>query len=111
VAQADRVRALGTGHSFSPIADTTGTQVSLVGLPPLIELDPTSRRVRVGGGVQYTELAPRLNAAGFALPNLASLPHISVAGACATHPTARATATATLQPRSRRSRSSRQRAI
>jgi alditol oxidase len=84
VAQADRVRALGTGHSFSPIADTTGTQVSLAGLPPLMEIDSASRRVRVGGGVRYTELAPRLNAAGWALPNLASLPHISVAGACAT---------------------------
>jgi alditol oxidase len=84
VAHADRVRALGTGHSFSPIADTTGTQVSLAGLPPLMEIDSASRRVRVGGGVRYTELAPRLNAAGFALSNLASLPHISVAGACTT---------------------------
>jgi alditol oxidase len=84
VAQADHVRALGSGHSFSSIADTTGTQVSLAGLPPLIEIDSARRRVRVGGGVRYTELAPRLNAAGFGLSNMASLPHISVAGACAT---------------------------
>jgi xylitol oxidase len=84
VARADRVRALGTRHSFSPIADTTGTHVSLAGLPPLIEIDSAGRQVRVGGGVRYTELGPRLTAAGWALPNLASLPHISVAGACAT---------------------------
>jgi xylitol oxidase len=84
VAHADHVRALGSGHSFSSIADTTGTQVSLAGLPPLMEIDSASRRVRVGGGVRYTELAPRLNTAGFALSNLASLPHISVAGACTT---------------------------
>jgi xylitol oxidase len=84
VVQADHVRALGSGHSFSSIADTTGTQVSLAGLPPLMEIDSASRRVRVGGGVRYTELAPRLNTAGFALSNLASLPHISVAGACTT---------------------------
>jgi alditol oxidase len=51
VALADRVRALGTGHSLGPIADTTGTQVSLAGLLPLIEIDSASRRVRVGGGV------------------------------------------------------------
>ncbi len=83
VANADRVRALGTRHSFSRIADTTGTHVSLAGLPPLMEIDAAERRVRVGGGVRYTELAPRLTAAGWALPNLASLPHITVAGACA----------------------------
>jgi xylitol oxidase len=84
VADADRARALGTRHSFSPIADTTGTHISLAGLPPLIEIDGAERWVRVGGGVRYTEVGPRLTAAGWALPNLASLPHISVAGACAT---------------------------
>ena len=84
VGRSDRVRALGTRHSFSRIADTTGTHVSLAGLPPLIEIDSAARRVRVGGGILYTELAPRLTAAGWALPNLASLPHITVAGACAT---------------------------
>ena len=84
VGRSDRVRALGTRHSFSRIADTTGTHVSLAGLPPLIEIDSAARQVRVGGGIRYTELAPRLTAAGWALPNLASLPHITVAGACAT---------------------------
>ena len=84
VGRSDRVRALGTRHSFSRIADTTGTHVSLAGLPPLIEIDSAARRVRVGGGIRYTELAPRLTVAGWALPNLASLPHITVAGACAT---------------------------
>jgi len=84
VGRSDRVRALGTRHSFSRIADTTGTHVSLAGLPPLIEIDSAARRVRVGGGIRYTELAPRLTTAGWALPNLASLPHITVAGACAT---------------------------
>jgi len=84
VARAGRVRALGSRHSFSRIADTTGTHISLAGLPPLMEIDSAGRRVRVGGGIRYTELAPRLTASGWALPNLASLPHITVAGACAT---------------------------
>jgi xylitol oxidase len=84
VAHSGHVRALGARHSFSRIADTTGTHVSLAGLPPLIEIDSAARQVRIGGGIRYTELAPRLTAAGWALPNLASLPHITVAGACAT---------------------------
>jgi alditol oxidase len=78
------IRALGSRHSFNDIADTTGDQVSLAEMPRIYELDRAARRVRVDGAVRYGELAIRLQADGFALHNLASLPHISVAGACAT---------------------------
>jgi alditol oxidase len=84
VAGSTRVRALGTGHSFSPIADTTGELISAAGLPPAIGIDAEAATVTVAAGVKYGDLARRLNAAGWALPNLASLPRISVAGACAT---------------------------
>jgi len=84
VARAQRVRALGTGHSFNAIAATTGDLVSVAALPHTIELDGDRRRVEVAGGVRYGELGRHLDRLGFALPNLASLPHISVAGACAT---------------------------
>lgn len=84
VAGSDRVRALGTGHSFSPLADTTGVLVSTAGLPRVADIDRARGTVTVGGGVRYGELATRLHPAGFALPSMASLPHISVAGACAT---------------------------
>ena len=84
VARTDRVKVLGSGHSFNGIADTTGTQLSLAGLPPLIDIDPGARQVRISAGLAYGDIAPQLHAAGFALPNLASLPHITVAGACAT---------------------------
>jgi alditol oxidase len=84
VAGTGRVRALGTGHSFSDIADSPGTQVSVAGLPPEVEIDSAARVARVAAGLTYAELAPRLDEKGFALRNLASLPHISVAGACAT---------------------------
>ena len=77
------LRALGSRHSFNDVADTTGIHVSLVELPPIYELDRAAGRVRVDGAVRYGELAVRLHADGFALHNLASLPHISVAGACA----------------------------
>jgi alditol oxidase len=84
VAHSDRIRALGTGHSFSPVADTRGDLVSVAGLPPLIETDSERGTVTVSAGLRYGELAVELNKAGRALANLASLPHISVAGACAT---------------------------
>jgi alditol oxidase len=78
------VRALGTGHSFSRIADTPGDLVSVAGLPKIMKVDAEAATVTVSAGVRYGELAPHLHAAGYALRNLASLPHISVAGACAT---------------------------
>ncbi len=84
VAGSDRVRALGSGHSFNRIADTDGTQVTVAGLPRDIEIDTSKRRVRASAGLTYAELAPHLESAGLALPNLGSLPHISIAGACAT---------------------------
>jgi xylitol oxidase len=84
VARAGRVRVLGTGHSFNDIADSPGAQVSLAGLPPEFELDSGASLVSIGGGLTYAQLAGRLDDRGFALRNLASLPHISVAGACAT---------------------------
>jgi xylitol oxidase len=84
VAGSRRCRALGTGHSFSMIADTGGELISLAGLPPVAEIDSAAGRVRAAAGLRYGELACRLHRAGFALANLASLPHISLGGACAT---------------------------
>jgi alditol oxidase len=84
VAGSSRIRALGSGHSFSRIADTTGDLVCLGGLPPVVEIDPANWTATVAGGMTYAEVAGELQRAGFALANLASLPHISVAGSCAT---------------------------
>jgi alditol oxidase len=78
------LRALGSRHSFNDIADTTGDQVSLRRMPRVFELDRVAGTVTVDGGVRYGEISGPLHAAGYALNNLASLPHISVAGACAT---------------------------
>ena len=84
VAGNSRVRALGTGHSFSRLADTSGDLISVAGLPPLVEIDTAGAAVTVGGGLRYSDITGPLHAAGRALRNLGSLPHISVAGACAT---------------------------
>jgi alditol oxidase len=84
VARSTRVRALGTGHSFSRLADTPGDLVCVAGLPRVIEVDTAGSAVTLSAGLTYGEAAVALQEAGRALPNLASLPHISVAGACAT---------------------------
>lgn len=86
VAGSARVRALGSGHSFNEIADpgADGVLLSLDALPAEVDVDTAARTVRVGGGVRYAELARRVHAHGMALPNMASLPHISVAGSVAT---------------------------
>lgn len=84
VAGAGRVRAVGTGHSFNRLGDTTGELISLAGLPPTVTLHRDRGTVTVAAGLRYGELATRLYAEGYAVANLASLPHISVAGAVAT---------------------------
>jgi alditol oxidase len=84
VAGAERVRVLGSGHSFNEIADTPADLVSVAGLPMAPRIDVAAGTVTVAAGVRYGELAGFLDAEGHALHNLGSLPHISVAGAVAT---------------------------
>ncbi len=90
VADAPRVRALGSRHSFTDLTDTTvesgagGVLVSLADIPTTVDIDAGSRTARVTGRAAYGDVATRLQAEGWALGNLASLPHISVAGAVAT---------------------------
>lgn len=84
VRKARKVRALGSRHSFNRLADTDAHLVSMQYLDRLIGIDRVSSSVTIEGGMTYSQLSPLLHAEGFALRNLASLPHISVAGACAT---------------------------
>ena len=74
VANADRIRALGTGHSFNRVADTVGDLVNLQDLPPRLEI--AGDTVTVSAGTRFGELVGPLNRAGRALHNLGSLPHI-----------------------------------
>jgi xylitol oxidase len=84
VAASDKVRVLGTGHSFNRIADSPGRLVSIADLPKVLELDEAASTVTISAGLRYGEVTAAVHAKGFALHNLGSLPHISVAGACAT---------------------------
>lgn len=78
-----KIRALGAKHSFNRIADSTANQMQLTKLASM-EIDEAAKTVTVGGGVKYGQLAPYIDGHGYALHNLASLPHVTVAGACAT---------------------------
>ena len=84
VAGSRRIKALGSRHSFNRVGDTDGTHILLDALPQEIELDSSRRSVRVSGGISYGTLCRALEESGFAIHNLASLPHISVAGAIQT---------------------------
>jgi alditol oxidase len=83
VAAARQVRAIGSRHSFNDIADAE-EQVALTALPADVFVDRDAATVSFGAGLTYGELAGALEREGVALHNLASLPHISVAGAVAT---------------------------
>jgi xylitol oxidase len=84
VAHSSKLKALGTRHSFNDIADSPGDLISLEHFNQIIALDHEHNTVTVEAGVRYGQLARWLHGEGYALHNLASLPHISVAGACAT---------------------------
>jgi len=80
----NKMKVLGTRHCFNDIADSKDGFLSLKPMDKVISIDSAKRTVAVGAGITYGQLCPYLDGKGFALHNLASLPHISVAGACTT---------------------------
>ncbi len=78
------VKVLGTRHCFNNIADSTHHLLSLKSMDEVVALEPEAHTVTVAAGTTYGQLCPYLHSKGYALHNLASLPHISIAGACST---------------------------
>ena len=83
VVAARNVRAIGMRHSFNGIADAEDI-VDLCHLDPRYVIDPERMTVTLGANTTYGALAAHLEQQGYALHNMASLPHVSVAGATAT---------------------------
>lgn len=79
-----KLRPLGSQHSFNTIADSEENLLSSKRLNGLVSLDKENMSVTVEGGIKYGELVEYLHNEGYALHNLASLPHISIAGSVAT---------------------------
>jgi xylitol oxidase len=84
VSKQSKVKVLGTRHSFNRIADSSNQFLSMKAMDKVVALDPEARKVTVESGMTYGQLCPYLDSQGWALHNLASLPHISIAGACST---------------------------
>lgn len=84
VGRSDRIRPIGTAHSFNALADTSGLHVSVAGLPQIIEVDESAELAWIPAGMRYGDAARILDARGLAFHNMASLGHISVAGSVAT---------------------------
>jgi xylitol oxidase len=84
IQKTEKLRALGSQHCFNKIADSTSQQLSTSRLNKIISLDEANKTVTVEGGIRYGVLGEHLQGKGYALHNLASLPHISVAGSIAT---------------------------
>lgn len=84
VKKSNKLRPLGTRHCFNKIADSNDNLISTRDLNKVVSLDAQARTVTVESGIKYGDLSPWLEEKGFALHNLASLPHISVAGSIAT---------------------------
>ncbi len=84
ISRSSKLKVIGARHCFNDIADTTETHISLEKLDQTVVFDHTRRTVTVNPGITYGQLGLQLHQAGVALHNMASLPHVSVAGACAT---------------------------
>ncbi|MGW7537168.1 FAD-binding protein [Amycolatopsis sp. NPDC054798] len=83
VASAARVKALGSRHSFNTVADSPdGLQLDLSAVGNAPEINAAT--LTVGGATRYGDVVAQVHAAGYALANLASLPHITIAGSVAT---------------------------
>jgi L-gulonolactone oxidase len=79
-----RVRPVGEGHSFTPLAVTDGVLLRVDHLRGITGFDPATLRVRVLAGTRMHQLNPALQELGLALPNLGDIDQQSVAGAIAT---------------------------
>ncbi len=84
VRKQNKLKVLGTRHCFNNIADSKHSLLSLKSMDEVVALDSDAHTVTINAGMTYGQLCPYLDGKGFALHNLASLPHISVAGACST---------------------------
>ncbi|SES06047.1 xylitol oxidase [Gracilibacillus ureilyticus] len=84
VKKCKRLKVVGSRHSFNDIADSTEHMISLEKLNKVVSFNKAESKITIEAGMKYSEVSQYLEGTGLALHNLASLPHISVAGACAT---------------------------
>ena len=79
-----RVHVGGSGHSFTEAALTGETMLDLGALPGVIDADPSSGLVKVGGGTVLADLNEALDDLGLAMENLGDIDRQTIAGAIST---------------------------
>jgi FAD-linked oxidoreductase len=79
-----RVRAVGAGHSFSDIACSEGSLLTLGRLASVLDVDRSAELVRVQGGITIRALSRELAGHGLALENMGDIDAQSIAGAIST---------------------------
>lgn len=79
-----KVRVLGSGHSWSPIAISDGMLISLHNYRGLVSRDLSKKQVTVRGGTTLVEISELLEEQGWALSNLPSVSDQTIAGAIVT---------------------------
>lgn len=84
VADGHRVKAIGAGHSFTPIGVTDGVLVVMDRLNAVLDVDSVTMQVTVGGGITLRELSPLLRKIGLALPNMGDVDPQTITGAIST---------------------------
>ena len=82
--QGQKVKAVGSGHSFTSAAATNGRMIRLENLSGILHVDRATCRVTVGAGTRLSELNTLLDAEGLALANLGDISYQTVAGAIST---------------------------
>jgi FAD/FMN-containing dehydrogenase len=83
-ASGQHVKAVGAGHSFTPIAVTDGVLLHLDHIAGVQHVDRATGQVTVGAGMRLHDLNPALHALGLALPNMGDVDPQSMAGATST---------------------------
>ena len=83
-AAGETVKAVGSGHSFTPAALTSGHLIDLSRMSRLIDVDREEHRVTVEGGISIDDLNNLLHGLGYALPNLGDIAYQTISGAVAT---------------------------
>ncbi|MCB0838317.1 MAG: FAD-binding protein [Bacteroidetes bacterium] len=84
IKESQKIRALGSKHCFNHIADSNFAQISSRSFNKLISIDSAKMTATIGAGAKYGEVVEELHNQGYAIHNLASLPHITIGGAIAT---------------------------
>jgi len=80
----EKVKAVGSGHSFTSAAATDGRMVRLDNLTGISQVDSTKNQVTVGAGTRLSDLNTLLHAEGLAMANLGDIAYQTVAGAIST---------------------------